>query len=138
MTTQTELQDKLDRVARDRRSELLAADRAADRAADLARVRLYIERRAEPLTNVLSPIDGLHKDQTWQGNAADQSRTRLDGHHTRLNTATARIDQILDDLASARRSAITEHENAESTAYRLLLEIRDIEYHLGRFDDVNI
>lgn len=51
-----------------------------------------------PLRSLFDGIRSLHTTATWQGNAATESRSRLDVHELRTTQAVRQIDALIDEL----------------------------------------
>ena len=69
-----------------------------DHAAQARALAQSLTNTVQPLRSLFDPIRSLHTTTTWQGNAATESRVRLDGHEARTNQAVRQIDALIDDL----------------------------------------
>lgn len=109
-------------------------DRQAGLESELAeqmrRIAHELDASAAPLDHVLAPIRDLHTPQTWDGNAATQSRRRLDAHEDRCATAIRAVHYVIDDLqtqaqAASRRAqdAWENHRSYQRTASRIEVEL---------------
>lgn len=94
-----------------------------DRAAAMRTLAASLTTAIQPLRSAFNPIRSLHTTQTWEGQAATASRTRLDGHEIRHNTAIRSIDGLIDDL-------VTEAAVAEQRRSTTLGEIDDIRWQI--------
>ena len=92
-----ELQDLRAQAGGNRRG----AANADHLAAEMRRVADHLDQAISPLKNLLSPIRGLHTPSTWEGNAADASRDRLEDLVAQTAWATGSISSVADDLRAA-------------------------------------
>ena len=69
-----------------------------DSAMQMRQIANDLSFEVEPLRTVFRPIRALHIPNTWEGQAATASRTRLDGHEARTNSAIRSIDGLIEDL----------------------------------------
>lgn len=67
----------------------------AEQARALAR---ELTNTVAPLRSLFDGIRSLHTTATWQGNAATESRSRLDIHEIRTAQAVRQIDALIDEL----------------------------------------
>ncbi len=103
-----ELQDLRAQASGSRRGAI-NADAAA---ADMRRVADQLDLVVSPLLTVLTPIVDLHNAHTWEGNAAEASRTRLRDLIDRTDSAHRSIGNVVADLRNAAATM-------EATADRL-------------------
>lgn len=89
---------------------------AEDRAEELRSVARNIDAQTGPLRQVFLPIRGLHTATTWEGNAATQSRTRLDIHESRTSGAITTLDALVDDLYAEATRADADASSARASA----------------------
>jgi len=96
---------------------------AEQRAETLRSVASQMTNNIDPLRGVFTPVHRYHTVNTWEGNAATQSRTRLDTHEGRTTGAITTLDGIVDDLydaaALADGAASSARSQASSTSWRL-------------------
>ena len=64
--------------------------------------QLLIDQVA-PLRTELDHVIDLHTNSTWEGQAATQSRLRLERQHDRCRRAIRTIDDLIDDLQARAR-----------------------------------
>ncbi len=132
-----ELERQLSTAHWRRNTALADASRLEDRVAELRRVASRIDWAAQPLSSVLTAVGALHTLDTWEGNAAVQSRRRLRESEDRTDTARSRIDGLVEDLRTEANAESTRLATAESVAAAELRRIWSIEIELER-DDVLI
>lgn len=133
MTTATEAD--LERAQQSMRYWDGRADEYSARAAEMRRTARELDAAASTLDRVLAPVQNLHVTSTWEGNAATQSRLRLDAHHDRLTTAIRTIDLLIGDLESEATTASVRASNASDEYTRYRQRVGRIEVELGALDD---
>lgn len=111
-----------------RYSELQGAQEGL--AADMRRVAGNLEFHVGPLRGVFAPVRSLHTPATWTGNAATQSRTRLDDHETRCNHAISSIDNMIEDLHEQAQAASTAAAGYRSDVTSLRQDLFRVENEL--------
>lgn len=79
-----------------------------------------------PLRSLFDGIRSAHTPATWEGNAATQSRSRLDTHEIRTAQAVRQIDALIDELTD-RAYQLEQQRNAG------LDQIEDIRWQLAMF-----
>ena len=84
-----------------------------------------IDTNMAPLPQVLEPVERLHNSHTWEGTAANQSRTRLGMHGERARAAITTLDALVDDLQAEAGVAYNEASYAGGRAqeYRTKIEL---------------
>lgn len=78
---------------------------AEARAAELRLVAEGIKTEMVPLDGLFISINGLHNSTTWEGNAATQSRTRLDTNEGRVSQARDMLNGLVLDLEAEEAQA---------------------------------
>lgn len=97
------------------REETAWAQRAADldgQQRDMREVARRLSEELTPLNNLFLPIRELHNTSTWEGNAATQSRTRLDGYENQYEAAVRSINGLIDSLNSRAGELYAEEQSA--------------------------
>ncbi len=109
------------------RGEVEQHRRLADEARLLA---LQLSEAVHPLRPMFNGIRSLHTTQTWLGNAATLSRSRLDEHESRAVQAIQQIDALIDDLRDRahhleqlRSLGLTEIEDLQWAVYLLQTQL---------------
>lgn len=104
---------------------------ADDRAADCRRVASAIRANTDPLSTVLQPVFDLHTTHTWEGNAATQSRNRLDIHSERATGAITTLRGLATDLeaeaAVAALRADTAAQEVANYAWKITMAQDDLQ-----------
>ena len=113
-------------------------EQTSDRAEELRQIARALDFEVQPLRTVFSPLRGLHTAQTWEGQAATNSRNRLDEHELRCVTAIRAIDTLVDDLESEALQAESRAATAASSYDTMRRTAATLEIQLGRLDDVYI
>jgi len=88
------LDDHQDQITRLQAQRELDGDHAAQARSLAANLTATVQ----PLRSLFDGIRSLHTPTTWQGNAATQSRIRLDAHEARTYQAIRQLDALIDDL----------------------------------------
>lgn len=115
----------------------LNADQFADKANNMQRVADELDRVSEPLFHVIRPVRDLNTTSTWDGNAAIQSRRRLDIHQDRTNATLRTVDRLADDLRSDARIATYHSSQARDRQHDARRTAARIEIELGRLRNID-
>ncbi len=107
-----------------------AAHQFESEAEDARRLARELGDELAKLRGLFDPVRTLHTRATWEGNAADQSRRRLDQHEDQFTIGRWQIDRLIDQLetkaltaaraAEASRDSI---DSAQRTAWNLEAEL---------------
>ena len=138
MDMTTEAAAELDRALRSMRYWDNRADEYSELAQDMRRTARELDNAVAPLDGVLRPVQDLHTASTWEGNAATQSRIRLDAHQDRCASAIRTIHHLIADLDDEARTASVRADDARDRQRQYRLTASRIEVELGAFDDVYI
>lgn len=107
-----------------------------DLAEEMRKVAADLRREVDILGDPFIPIRRLHNTSTWEGNAARQSRQRLDTNEGRFRGATRSIEGLAASLsadAGTTSSRAVRARREESAYFR---QVVDIELELGLFDHI--
>ncbi len=107
-------------------------------AEDMRRTARELDASVAPLDGVLAPVRDLHVPSTWEGNAATQSRLRLDAAEDRCSSAVRTIHHLIADLQDEATIASARADEARDQQRQYRLTASRIEVELGAFDDVYI
>ncbi len=107
-------------------------------AEDMRRTARELDASVAPLDGVLAPVRDLHVASTWEGNAATQSRLRLDATEDRCASAVRTIHHLIADLQDEAVAVSARADDARDRQRQYRLTASRIEVELGAFDDVYI
>lgn len=113
-----------------------SAHRFEATAEDARRIAHLLDDEIGQLRRIFDPVRALHTSSTWEGNAADQSRRRLDRHEDQLTIGLWQIDRLVDQLETkaiaATRAADASRDSIDSAQRRAW----SLEAELGRHDTI--
>lgn len=92
------------------------ADGYAAEQVEMRRVARALRAEITPLNNLFMPIRGLHDSTTWEGNAATESRRKLDTHEDRFGSAVTSINGLASDLDIRAGELAGEESRARGSA----------------------
>lgn len=115
-TQVADLQREIESLSRDAGYWHTMQTNAESKAQAMNAVAEQLSTNSNPLLNVFRPIEDLHNANTWEGNAATQSRTRLGEQMQRVSQALQMIDGLIGDLEAEAGKAYSYASEAEGLA----------------------
>lgn len=113
-----------------------AAHQFEAEAEDARRLARNLGDELVNLRRLFDPVRDLHTTATWEGDAADHSRRRLDQHEDQFAIGLWQIDRLIDQLdtkaIAATRSADASRDSIDSAQRKAW----SLEAELGRLDTI--
>ena len=96
-------------------------------AREATHVRGQLVEQRQALHYLFMPIRGMHTARVWQGNAATESRRRLDLHEERFQAALRAVDVSVEQLEVHAATVERQVRDEQSASYRANREIDMLE-----------